>query len=167
MDGFTLLALQTVTRFSGRLSLMVFSILFLLHGKNLDTLTSFKPYLIFAVVHGIHLIELLSYVSLSGTNLIPIRVAGGALAYAFVFIMPLLDYKHLNGQLSKQKFSLCENVFLYYIWLIFFLTYLPRVQGRLPNVGGNYSEFVVLLAWVSTMLGIKLTMLFNTQRRLR
>jgi len=167
MDGFSLLVLQTITRFSGRLSLMVFSIIFLLHGKGIDVLPSFKPYAIFAVVHGIHLIELLSYVTLSGTKLIPIRLAGGVLAYAFIFIMPILDFRFLKGQLSRQKFTLFENVFLYYIWLIFFLSYLPRVQGKLPHVGGNYYEFVILLAWVSTMLGIKLTTLLRTQRRLR
>jgi hypothetical protein len=160
MDGFSLLALQTITRFSGRLSLVVFSIIFLSQGKNMD----FKPYLIFAVVHGIHLIELISYVTLSGNKLIPIRVAGGALAYSFIFIMPLLNYRHLCGQLSKQKFSLFENVYLYYIWLIFFMSYLPRVQGKLPNVGGHYYEFVILLAWVLILLGLKLITLFRIQK---
>jgi hypothetical protein len=165
MDGFSVLALQTITRFSGRLSLMVFSMLFLLHGRDIDALSSFKPYLIFAVVHGIHLVELLSYVTLSGTKLIPVRLVGGVLAYAFIFIMPILDNRFVHGQLSKMKFKLFENLFLYYIWLIFFLSYLPRVQGKLPNVGGNYYEFVVLLAWVSTMLGIKLTTLLRTRRK--
>ncbi len=167
MDGFSVLALQTITRFSGRLSLMVFSVIFLLHGKNIEVWSASKPYLIFAVVHGIHLIELLSYVILTGTKLIPIRVAGGVLAYAFIFVMPLLDYRYKKGRLSKRKFGIFDAVFLYYIWLLFFLTYLPRVQGKLPQVGGSYYEFVVLLAWVSTMLGIKLITLLRSPKRTR
>jgi len=47
-------------------------------------------------------------------------------------------------------------IYLYYVWFIFFMAYLPRVRGELPHVGGYYSEFVVLLAWVSLMMGVKL-----------
>jgi hypothetical protein len=66
-DGFTIEALQTTTRYSARLSLLLFSVIFLLkhrpgHGARW---ISTRPYLLFAVVHGIHLIELLAYVYLS------------------------------------------------------------------------------------------------------
>ncbi len=164
LDGFSTISLQKITRFSGRFSLLLFSIIFLLHGTNMEVWSSSKLYLVFAVVHGIHLIELLSYVIISDAKLVPIRIAGGMLAYTFIFIMPILDLKQSKNQLTKQKFNLFENVFLYYVWLIFFLTYLPRVQGKLPLVGGNYDEFVILLAWVSTMLGIKLMMLMSSRK---
>jgi len=167
LEGFSISALQTITRFSGRLSLLLFSAIFLLHQKPkiLHAWLSEKFYLLFAVVHGIHLFELLGYVYLSGVELIPIRLAGGFLAYALIFIMPFLSAYHAQGRLSLERFYLAQTFFLYYIWLIFFLTYLPRVQGKLPNAGGNYAEHVALLGWVSTMLGIKLAGLIQFKRK--
>lgn len=167
LDGFSVVALQTMTRFSGRLSLFLFSAIFLLHHKP-DTLhawLSTKFYLLFAIVHGIHLVELSGYVYLSGTPLIPIRVAGGFLGYALIFVMPVLSNFETNGRISARTYVIVQTVFLYYLWLLFFLTYLPRVQGKLPNAGGSYAEHVALLGWVSTMLGIKLSNLIQFSKR--
>jgi len=166
MDGVSITALQTTTRFSGRLSLFLFSGIFLLHHKpeTLHLWLSDQFYLLFAIVHGIHLLELSAYVYLSGTPLIPIRVAGGFLGYAFIFLMPVLSQYQNSGKISSRTFVITQTVFLYYLWLLFFLTYLPRVQGKLPNAGGHYTEHVVLLGWVSTMLGIKLTNLIQFRK---
>ena len=156
-DGYSLNALQTITRFSGRLSLFLFSAIFLFYNRpSITEWLSDKFYLLFAVVHGIHLVELLLFVSLSGSRLIPIRVAGGFLAYAYIFSMPFLQSLREKGKLEVNTFSTLEVVFVYYVWLIFFLTYLPRVQGKLPLAGGSFGEHVALLGWTSTMLGMKL-----------
>jgi hypothetical protein len=155
-EGYTLEALQTITRFSGRLSLLLFSGIFLAYNKPvLTTWLSDKFYLVFAIVHGIHLIELLLFVTLSGVKLVPIRIAGGFVAYAYIFSMPLLQSFRDQGKILRKTFATLEVIFLYYVWLIFFLTYLPRVQGKLPLAGGSFGEYVALLGWTSTMLGMK------------
>ena len=166
MDGFSIAALQTTTRFSGRLSLFLFSLIFLLHNKPviLHNWLSEKFYLLFAIVHGIHLMELLTYVSLAEVRLIPIRLAGGFLAYVFIFLMPFLSNYARSGKITPKRFFTFEAIFLYFTWLVFFLTYLPRVQGKLPTAGGSYAEHVALLGWVSTMLGIKLTSMLQFQK---
>jgi len=166
MHGFSLTALQTTTRFSGRLSLFLFSAIFLMHNKpvTLHAWLSEQFYLLFAIVHGIHLTELLAYVITAKVELIPVRVLGGFLAYGFIFLMPVLVTYSKAGKITMKQFLITEAIFLYYIWLIFFLTYLPRVQGKLPSAGGTYAEHVALLGWVSTMLGIKLTSLIQFQR---
>src|SRR6266481_5176603 len=72
--GWNLEGLQATTRFSGRLSLFIFSFIFLLYPKDKRILTFYfseKFFLAFAIAHGIHLIELLSYAGLSGTTLVP------------------------------------------------------------------------------------------------
>jgi hypothetical protein len=102
------------------------------------------------------LIQLLAFVYLSGNELIPIRLAGGFLAYVLIFAMPYAQYRFEFQKISIKAFSRLNLVYLYYVWFIFFMSYLPRVRGQLPDVGGSYSEFVVLLAWVSLMLGMKL-----------
>ena len=165
-EGPTATGWQTITRFSGRLSLFLFSIIFLLQHKpeSLHHWLSDKFFLLFAMVHGIHLVELITYVRMSGVSLIPIRVAGGALAYLLIFLMPVLWHYRMQGRISVEKFFVIQTVFMYYTWFVFFLTYLPRVQGKLPQAGGNYFEHVALLGWVSTMLGIKLAGLIQFRR---
>ena len=161
--GITLEALQATTRFSGRLSLAIFTFMFILlpfNRKGLSQILSSKPFLIFAIAHGIHLIELLSYVFLSGNKLIPVRLAGGFLAYVFIFVMPALQSYYESGKLGQKKFNIAENVYLYYVWFIFFMSYLPRVQGKLPNVGGSHKEFVVLMLWVCSILILRLYRIF-------
>lgn len=157
--GATLESLQAVTRFSGRASLLIFSLIFLFQNHkhlNVKSILSEKYFLIFAIAHGIHLIQLLSFVYLSGNKLIPIRLAGGFLAYVLIFIMPYAQSMFERNKISLKTFSTLTLIYLYYVWFIFFMSYLPRVRGTLPNVGGSYSEFVVLLAWVSILMGIKL-----------
>lgn len=166
--GYTLEGLQAVTRYSGRLSLIVFSLLFILlpaHEPRLSAILSSRYFLVFALAHGIHLLQLITFVYLSGNELIPIRLAGGFLAYIFIFAMPLAQQYYKAGKLNHQKFFWIQSVYLYYVWFIFFMSYLPRVQGKLPNVGGKYWEFVVLLCWVCMLLGMKLaSLLFNGKR---
>ncbi len=157
--GVTLEALQALTRFSGRASLAIFSLIFLFQKHrhiNIKSLLSENYFLIFAIAHGIHLAELLTYVYQSGIQLVPYRVAGGFLAYGFIFVMPWLNSLHEQSKLATKQFSIITLVYLYYVWLIFFMTYLSRVNGSFPNAGGSYAEHVSLLGWVALMLGIKL-----------
>jgi hypothetical protein len=166
--GLTLEALQAATRFSGRLSLVLFSLMFLMLPKQErrfhENITP-RPFHLFAFAHGIHLIELLAYVYLAGIQLIPYRLAGGMLAYSFIFIMPVLHNRQIKQTLNERRYRQAMMVYLYYLWLIFFMTYLPRVQGVLPGVGGSYGEFVILLAWVSLIMGVRLSSEFFGRRR--
>jgi hypothetical protein len=157
--GYTMEALQAVVRYSGRLSLAVFSLIFLFHGNErfqLSNLLSPDYFLLFAVAHGIHLIELTTYISISNSKLIPLRLAGGALAYAMIFLMPWFSNLAKAGKMGPVFYKKAGFVYLFYVWLIFFLTYLPRVQGKLPQVGGSYAEHVFLLGVVCMLLGIKI-----------
>ncbi len=157
--GASVEALQAVTRFSGRVSLTIFSFIFLFHHHrhiHVKSILSDKYYSIFAIAHGIHLLQLLAFVYLSGNELIPIRLAGGFLAYVLIFAMPYVQHLFQHNHFSAKKYSTLTLIYLYYVWFIFFMSYLPRVRGTLTNVGGSYTEFVILLAWVSFMMGVKL-----------
>lgn len=167
--GGTIESLQAVTRYSGRFSLMLFSAIFLMQKNKplLEPLLSNRYYAIFAIAHAIHLVELLSYVYLSGIPLVPHRLAGGFLAYVFIFAMPFLQVAVAKGSLSEKRFTTIQFFYLYYVWFIFFMTYLARVQGTFPNAGGSYAEHVALLAWVSLMLGISFSRVLQRPNRAR
>ena len=160
--GWSIQGLQATTRFSGRLSLVIFSFIFILHPQRKEVLYSILSpayFLIFAIVHGIHLAELLSYVALSGIQLVPIRLASGFLAYAMIFLMPWLQYRADNQKLDEGRFKMISYVYLFYVWFVFFMTYLSRVNGTFPNAGGSYAEHVALMAFVNVLLGIKVVRL--------
>jgi hypothetical protein len=162
--GATLETLQAVTRFSGRVSLGIFSLIFLFQTHRfvkLKNILSEKYFLIFAITHGIHLLQLLTYVFLSGNELIPLRLAGGFVAYALIFVMPYIQQLAASGRINESHLKRMNLIYLYYVWFIFFMTYYPRVSGSLSNVGGTYKEFVILLAWVMFMLGIKISSLIK------
>lgn len=166
--GFNVDGLQAVTRFSGRFSLLIFSVIFLAsHISNVQSWLSKKPFHVFALAHGIHLVELLLYLYISESPLLLSRIAGGFLAYVLIFIMPLMADRNENGLVGDKKYKLLQIVFQYYVWLVFFLTYLPRVNGSIPHVGGTYLEHVVLLGWVSLMLGMKLPRVLFKRKRAR
>lgn len=154
-EGFTLEALHVTTRFSGRLSLLAFSLILLLYDRR-GVIRLDIAFLLFAVMHGIHLIELLFYVKLAGVELIPIRVFGGFIAYALIFAMPILVVKKDHGKLSVKNFHRAEAIYFTYVWLTFFMTYLPRVMGMLPNAGGTFMEHVILFSWVIILGAIKM-----------
>jgi hypothetical protein len=159
--------LQAVVRFSGRLSLFIFSIIFILRLYKEDTLhqiISEKYYLIFAIAHGIHLVELVSFVIASGITLIPGRIAGGVLAYLFIFVMPWFYERNRTGHLSAVAFRRLEFSYLFYVWFIFLFTYVPRVLGKLPHAGGTYAEHVVLLGWTALIAILKLVQHTTSKR---
>jgi len=81
--------------------------------------------------------------------------------------MPYAQQLFEDNRISTRGFSTLTLVYLYYVWFIFFMSYLPRVRGTLTNVGGTYTEFVILLAWVSLMLGIKLQTLLMSKMKFK
>jgi hypothetical protein len=160
----TTTTLQTIARFSGRLSLAVFTFIFLFSLIRQELLTQWLSkdfYAVMAFTHGIHLIELLSYVAVARVPLIPYRVAGGFFAYVFIFIMPFAQRQFERQNISVQKFNMLQQVYLYYVWLIFFLSYLPRVLGKLPNAGGTFAEHVTLFTVVIALLLFRLIRIFR------
>ena len=165
--GWSIEGLQATTRYSGRLSLLIFSFIFLLHPWEKSKIRFYfsdRYFLVFAIAHGIHLCELLTYVALSGVPLAWYRLAGGFLAYALIFIMPWFQEQANEGRITAGRFHLLGMVYLFYVWFIFFMTYVSRVNGSFPNAGGSYREHVTLMGWVCVMLGMKLFEVFFKKR---
>ena len=168
--GWNLEGLQAVTRYSGRVSLAIFSCIFLFYSHpvvKVRKLLSDRFFFIFALAHGIHLAELLSFLYFSGNPVNPVRLAGGMVAYAMIFAMPWIQLRMEQQKISEKRFNQVALIYLYYVLFIFFMTYLPRVRGELPNAGGSYKEFVILLGWVSIMMGFKWSQLLAKPRERR
>jgi hypothetical protein len=96
----------------------------------------------FAIVHVIHWMFLAVAIALSGFDIIPIRVLGGALAYAMIIVMPLVYEKRL---FANKPLPFLENGYIIYVWFIFFMTYWPRIFGNAPKATGNLSSYIVFM----------------------
>jgi hypothetical protein len=164
---------QAAARLSGRVSLLFFAFYLIyatLHPsvKSLtvneypeDTVLKTKHILSrdFAIIHGIHWVFLAIAVKLSGFELVPFRVAGGALAYLMIVVMPFILNKKILGNLNL---FVTEGVYIFYVWLIFFMTYLSRIRGQTPTATGTMPVYYVLTV---ITIGLLLWRIFILMRR--
>jgi VanZ family protein len=141
---------QASARLSGRVSLLYFSFLFIYTTLNPSIEPNSEPlqakYILarnFAILHVIHWFLLATAVSMSGFELVPTRLMGGALAYLMIVLLPFI----LNGKLFPNlSLRLALNVYLPYVWLIFFVTYLTRVLGKAAPITGIMPAYYVLIS---------------------
>ena len=148
-NGDVTLFFQAMARLSGRVSLLFFSILFVYATLFPSVEADSEPLRIkfilarnFAILHIIHWFLLVTAVQLSGFELAPTRVAGGALAYVMIVLLPFV----IKGKLFRKiPLRWVFTVYLTYVWLIFFITYLTRIMGKATHITGNMVTYQVLI----------------------
>jgi hypothetical protein len=153
--GDTTAFFQVASRLSGRVSLLFF-LIYAIYAtlspspKNRDSRTvkegielTVKTSLSkdFAIIHVIHWMFLAVAVTLSGFELVFIRMIGGALAYLMIILMPLVYEKRL---FINRPLQMLENGYIIYVWFIFFMTYVPRILGKVPKATGSMSSYIAL-----------------------
>lgn len=146
--GDTTAFFQVAARLSGRVSLLFFLIYAIYttvypsvkEDIELKVKTSLSKD--FAIIHVIHWMFLAVAVTLSGFEIVFIRVIGGALAYLMIILMPLVYEKRL---FANRPLPMLENGYIIYVWFIFFMTYLPRILGKVPTATGTMSSYIALM----------------------
>ncbi|MEL6672057.1 MAG: hypothetical protein AAFR61_07685 [Bacteroidota bacterium] len=141
-------AFRISARWSGRLSLGVFLAAFYQFARNhptpLKENTAAREWiLLFAVVHIIHFGFLATNVFLNEIPLIPVKLAGGALAYLMVVAAPFWLHK-----LSFRP----QLVYFYYVSLVMIITYVARVKGDFEGADPSFAHYVGMALMVSGVL---------------
>ncbi len=121
-----------------------------------------RYYLLFAIVHGIHLIELPDLRPAVRNSTDPLSARRRVLrvcinlhnAVGSIKDIEMKRSHHANMPGSSRDTS-------FYAWFIFFMAYLPRVLGKLPNAGGTFAEHVTLFGWVLIALILHLVIRFR------
>jgi hypothetical protein len=138
---------QVSTRLTARISLLIFILLFI---NRLKKLTSFREenwfFGAFAVSHIIHLFFLLYYNSLKGGLHVNVRMLGGITGYGLAIVTPLVS---LFASVSQRSIERLRRLTTGVLWLIFLLTYLPRVTKSDFPAGGTRQEFIAGLTIVA------------------
>jgi hypothetical protein len=171
-SGDTTAFFQAAARLSGRVSLLFFTFYFIYstlnpsvkalsvkeYPENEGLKTKYILSRDFAIIHLIHWVFLAIAVKLSGFELVPYRVAGGALAYFMVVAMPFILKKKIFTNFSLR---VTEGVYIFYVWLIFFMTYLPRIRGHVPTATGNMQAYYILIIFTIGLILWRIFMLLK------
>ncbi|MFN2425146.1 MAG: hypothetical protein ABR587_01720 [Candidatus Binatia bacterium] len=174
MFGSGVEGLQALARYSGRAGLLWFALIF-----SIAPLHQFAPGpwtrlalrrrrhlgLAFGAHHLVHLAELLAYLAVSGRGLDPSRAAGGIVGYVVLLAMMLTSSDAAVARLGQKNWKRLHRAGLWYLWIVFLLTYLPRVREQMPDAGGGPVEFIAGLSVVVAMGGLRATAYLAGRRR--
>jgi hypothetical protein len=145
--------LRAMVRFTAQLSLILFSAAFTASSLHAlwprsdwaQWLRANRRYLgvSFALSHTLHLVLLIFLGRVSqefADNIQAATIYGGGLAYVFVYAMTATSFDRSAAWLGPRRWHLLHKVGAYYIWFIFFQSYVPRAF-----VSPFYIPFAVVL----------------------
>jgi len=164
---------QALARYSGRVGLLWFALVFSvapLHRFLRSEWTKLalrnrrRLGLAFGMHHFVHLAELLTYLAISGKGFDPSRAAGGMVGYAFLLAMMLTSNDAAVARLGPRNWKRLHRTGVWYLWIVFVMTYVPRVRGQMTDAGGGHLEFVTCLSLV-VALGLLRAAAFLSARR--
>ncbi|AOP34298.1 hypothetical protein A0128_10830 [Leptospira tipperaryensis] len=125
LHGFTAEGFQILARFSGRYSLLTFLFwMAFANEKVLRRILSKRPFCAFAIVHGIHLMFVFAYLSVSGKTPVFSRLILGMITYGIIFLGPWLETFLLRKE--NRKFILLKRIYFLYLWIFFLFFLLPK-----------------------------------------
>lgn len=167
-------ALQAFTRYSGRMGLAWFAVVFLVTpwhvfapGELSRTALHARRQLglAFGWHHLAHLAILLTYLHESGHELNLARAAGGMLGYAFLIAMMATSTDAAVRRLGPANWRRLHRTGLWLLWIIFLLTYVPRLQGKAASAGGNMTAYVASTSVIVAIAAARFAAFVARRRR--
>jgi len=136
-------------RYSGRLSLIIYLYCFYLFKNTFIINQNLKRVkdlvFVFGVLHLIHFGFLALSVYLNDLPIIPVKIAGGAVAYLMIITYPFL--------INKIKKNIYHFIYFYYVGIVMLMTYVARLKGDFegadPEIFHKVAFFVLILAFFS------------------
>ena len=135
-------------RYSGRLSLGIYLLCFFFfnqaYQKNISLEITKKALGVFAIMHLIHFFFLAYSIYLNDVPIIPIRLAGGFIAYLMIVIYPFLIEK-----INRKTHHL---TYFYYVGFVMIMTYISRVQGKFIGANPEIFHYIALSTLILCLL---------------
>lgn len=135
-------------RYSGRLSLIVYLLSFSLFAKAYLKNESFedtqKALGVFAVLHLIHFVYLSGSIYLNAVPIVPVRLAGGFLAYLMIVLYPFF--------IKKIQRNIFHFIYFYYVGFVMIMTYIARVKGEFVGAKPEAFHYIGLVCLVLFLL---------------
>jgi hypothetical protein len=132
VHGLTEEGLRASIRATARTSLLFFLCAFLASSLRTLRRTALTAWLLrnrrylgvsFAASHTFHLVAVLALVASTRESLSSTTLVGGGIAYAFIAAMTATSFDRTAAWLGPRRWRQLHVTGLYYIWVIFALTY--------------------------------------------
>lgn len=127
---------RAVIRTSAKTSLVCFVAAFAASSLRVLWRTPFTAWLLanrryvgvsFAASHAIHLLGIVRVMQLDPTFERELgTLIGGGLAYVLMFAMAATSFDGAAARLGARRWKALHKTGMYYVWIIFFVSYLPR-----------------------------------------
>jgi methionine sulfoxide reductase heme-binding subunit len=173
--GQTVEALQAMTRFTARISLLIFALVFsasALHKlfrseMTAELLRNRRQFgLGFAYSHTVHFMAIVLFLKASGNQAPALSLIFGGLAYLFTYLLAFTSTDWSVRKLGAKIWKRLHKAGVFYIWFIFFITYLrrflPAKPGE-PGPGGSKTEFLVAFILVIAILILRLSAVLSVR----
>lgn len=173
--GQTLEAAQAMVRFTARISLFIFALVFSASSLHKLLRSDFTAALLrnrrqfgvsFAFSHTVHLLSILVFFRLSGNQAPKLTLIFGGLAYLLMYAMAFTSNDWSVRKLGAKNWKMLHRTGAFYLWLIFFITYLRRVLPSKvdePKPGGTKIEFVIAFVIVLAILSLRIAALVSAK----
>jgi methionine sulfoxide reductase heme-binding subunit len=167
-------AARTITRLTARMSMIIFLFVFsasswhrISPGEWSATLLKNRRRLglTFAYSHTIHLVCIVTYFLLVGSRpaLSTLVVGGGA--YVAMYLMAVTSNDRSVSKLGARNWKRIHRIGIYYLWAVFFLTYLTRSLALRPVDGASKVASVAIdIAGMILLLGVMVLRLSTMTR---
>jgi methionine sulfoxide reductase heme-binding subunit len=166
--------MQALARYSGRAGLAWFALIFMVApwhqlARSPTSKLAMRQRrhlgLAFGSHHLAHLAFLLTYLAASGKGLDPARAAGGMAGYAAIVVMMATSTDAAVARLGARSWRRLHRTCLWYVWIVFFVTYASRLLGKVPDAGGSVAEFVPCMAVVIVVAMFRAGVFVTRKRR--
>jgi sulfoxide reductase heme-binding subunit YedZ len=166
--GQTVDAAQAMTRFTARISLLIFSLVFAASALHKLFRSDFTAELLrnrrqwgvsFAFSHTVHLLAIITFFRLSGNPPPLLSVIFGGLGYVLLYACAFTSNDASVKKLGAKNWKRLHKTTVFYLWFIFFLTYLKRLlpdKIDAPKPGGTKIEFVIGFLLLLAILSIRI-----------
>lgn len=158
-EGMDYTGLDVVSRYTRVFSLALFSPIFVLQSRR-ETLSrwfSDRYYLVYAIAFTIHVATIV----LLPPFLPYFHQALYIFCLAITLAMPAFQVSE-DEKIARTVFPVAEKIFAYVVWSLFFITYYQKVENTFRS--RVFVENVVLLAWVSTLMGYRISRAMRYRR---
>jgi hypothetical protein len=161
--GFTEEGLHAVVRYTARTSLLLFSVAFTASSLRQLWPTPATRWLLtnrryfgvsFAVSHGMHLAGILTLARTSTAfraDVDMVTVIFGGLGFVVAALLAATSFDRTAAWLGARRWRVLHKFGVYYLWFIFFVTYLPaaiQFPSRIPFVSFLIATLILRL-WVA------------------
>lgn len=157
-----------MTRFTARISLFIFALVFTasaLHklfrsASTAELVRNRRSFGIsFAFSHTVHLFALATFLRLSGNEAPKLTLIFGGLAYVIIYVMAFTSNDWSVKKLGARNWKMLHKIGIFYIWFIFFVTYLRRLlpsKAGDPRPGGTKTEFTIAFIVILAILCVRI-----------